>query len=57
MRKFICTIIASAFFFAGGLFSAANAEAKPVQNKSNLVVCGTVKVGKFFKVIECNPNA
>lgn len=58
MRKFICTIIASAFFFAGAIFAATTAEAKqPIKPKGNLVVCGVIKVGKFFKIIECNPNA
>lgn len=40
------------------IFAATTAEAKqPIKPKGNLVVCGAVKVGKFFKIIECNPNA
>ena len=58
MRKFICTIIASAFFFAGTIFAATTAEAKqPIEPNGKVMVCGTIKVGQFFKIIECNPNA
>lgn len=30
---------------------------KVAPNTAKLSVCGTVKVGQFFKIIECNPNA
>ena len=50
MRKFICTIIASAFFFAGAIFSATTAEAKqPIEPNGKVMVCGAVKVGKFWR--------